>query len=201
MIKLEKCTNENDKKTIKDTIAFIENKIKLIYEDIKKQISYKKTAKKPQTREELLAEILNTDLEMFVKMQNKDYTYVELANKFAKLKRKEKTFAIRGRNSRPYPRRGRGLSRRGSFYQRGSNPLLKVDRRTRKLLIPDISEDDITDLLEHLAVSLSFICIASAFALLLVVCKQISQHWTVVIPLYARNVCKINQSVFVLIIV
>ncbi|CAG2103725.1 unnamed protein product [Medioppia subpectinata] len=157
MTKLEKSTNENEKTSIKETIDAISTKIQVLYDSISKVMSDKKIVKKPQTKEELMEELLDTDLDMFIKMQNNDMSYVELANKFAKLKKKEKTFSHRGGGGRGgvrtyAQRRGRGAyPRRGAFSPRGTNPLLKVDRRTRKLLIPDINEDDMTDLLEHLA--------------------------------------------------
>jgi hypothetical protein len=159
MSKLEKSTNETEKTAIKETIDGIGNKIQLISDSMKKVMTDKRSAKKAQTKEELMEEILNTDLDMFIKMQNNDLSYVELANKYAKLKKREKTLSVRGRGgARGARSRGRGgLYRRGSggFGSRGGNQLMKVDRRTRKLLIPDINEDDMTDLLEHLAVSVA----------------------------------------------
>ena len=158
MAKLEKCTTDGEKKEIKDTIAMIEEKVKLLNEEIKNLMSQKKTVKKPKTKEELRAEILNLELDLYNKMQNNELSNEEIKeqiNKINKLKKMEKSFSIRGRRG-SFAARSRGLSRRGGYYGRGIDSLHKVDRRTRKLLIPDINEDDITDLLEHLAVSLVF---------------------------------------------
>lgn len=150
--KWEKSTNENEKKMIKDTIDVITKRITNITNGIK-EMAQKNSAKKPMTKEEIMVAILNSDLDLFMKMQNKDVSYIEAAKEWAKMERlkRQKMMVIRGRGRGM--RRGRGMLRRGSFYGRGANPLLKVDRRTRKLLIPEINEDDITDLLEHLAVS------------------------------------------------
>ena len=150
--KWEKSTNENEKKMIKDTIDVITKRITNITNGIK-EMAQKNSAKKPMTKEDIMVAILNSDLDLFMKMQNKDVSYVDAAKEWAKMERlkKQRLMVTRGRGRGM--RRGRGMSRRGSFYGRGANPLLKVDRRTRKLLIPEINEDDITDLLEHLAVS------------------------------------------------
>ncbi|XP_054164104.1 RNA-binding protein 26-like isoform X2 [Oppia nitens] len=152
MTKLEKSANETERNTIKQTIDQISDKIQVISDYIKKLMNDSKNLKKEQTREELMTEILNTDLDMFIKMQNNDGSYVDLANRYAKLKKKEKILVSnRGRHFSPYPMRGRGYPRSRGRFRRGGNPHLKVDRRTRKLLIPDINKDDMTDLLEHLA--------------------------------------------------
>jgi len=158
--KLEKTTNDNDKKNIKSTISDLMNKIQDLNESIKKSQSdmlAKRAINKVQTKEELLEDFLNTDLEMYIKMQNNDLGYIESANKCAKLKKKLKSLGVTNFRSaaKPFTRRGRGRAGagRGGYHSRGA---LSVDRRTRKILIPDINEDDITDLLEHLAVSFDF---------------------------------------------
>lgn len=168
MSKYEKATSESDKKDILKTVRGVMDKIQVLKSSMEKaqnEMLAKKAANKPQTKEELMEEILNTDLEMYTRMQNNDLTYVELANKYAKLTKKAKTLGVSNYRSgpKPFPRRGRGIGRRGGYFPRGVNTLHKVDRRTRKILIPNIETDDITDLLEHLAVSLCFLSFAPIF--------------------------------------
>lgn len=156
---LSKAKDEKERQMIKGTIEKVFVNIEQLKNDIAKYTNELLEAKKsndPKSKEEIMEELLNADLELHIKEQNNDPSSPEVALKVADLRKRAKSFGISNYNSltsRALRISSMNLSRgRGRRGFRGMNSLHKVDRRTRKILIPDLGEDDATDLLEVLAV-------------------------------------------------
>ncbi|RWS31141.1 RNA-binding protein 26-like protein, partial [Leptotrombidium deliense] len=158
--KLEKAKNDEERAVIRKTLETFTGTVKCLEEQLKKdmqEITAETAKSQSKSKAVIEKELLDAEMDYYNKVHKGEMT-PELQQRVNELKIQAKAMGLETKPLKPLTKkqmygRGGGAGRGRGAYRNAFENLRKVDRRTRKILIADIKEEDQIDLLSHLAVS------------------------------------------------